>query len=91
MPSQVRAHAQNRRPVHSELRGTLLSDDFPPQNSAEEIIAILKSQQSVKNIRIRVKASFFGVSWAASQDQANFIGTIDRWYSAEHKILMVKW
>ena len=91
MPSQVRPHAQNRRPVHFELRGTLLSDSPPPQNSAEEIIAILKSQQSVKNIRIRVKASFFGVSWAASQDQANFIGTIDRWYSAEHTILMVKW
>jgi hypothetical protein len=31
------------------------------------------------------------VEWAASQNQATFTGTIDRWNNAEHKVLMIKW
>ena len=57
----------------------------------QEIIDIIKSQPSVKGIRLRVKATFFGVTWAASQEQATFTGVIDRWHSADHKILMIKW
>ncbi|KAL1520690.1 hypothetical protein AB1Y20_022259 [Prymnesium parvum] len=38
----------------------------------EEIIAIIKSQVHVKGIRLRIKASFFGVEWAASQEQETF-------------------
>ena len=57
----------------------------------QEIIDIIKSQSSIKGIRLRVKATFFGVSWAASQQQATFAGIVDRWHSAEHKVLMIKW
>ena len=31
------------------------------------------------------------MEWAASQNQATFTGTIDRWNNAEHKVLMIKW
>ena len=37
---------------------------------------IIKSQPSIKGIRLRVKATFFGVEWAASQDETFFSGMI---------------
>ena len=52
---------------------------------------IIKSQPSIKGIRLRVKATFFGVEWAASQDETFFSGMIDRWLNADHQILMIKW
>ena len=64
---------------------------FESTQTFEEIINIIKSQPAIKGINLRGKATFFGVQWAASQDQTFFSGMIDRWLNAEHKILMIKW
>mmetsp|Transcript_29166 Transcript_29166/g.72727 ORF Transcript_29166/g.72727 Transcript_29166/m.72727 type:complete len:224 (-) Transcript_29166:1230-1901(-) len=57
----------------------------------EEVVAILKSLPSVKGVRLSVNASFFGVSWAAAQDQATFTGVLAGWRNNSKKVLMVKW
>ena len=44
-----------------------------------QLTQILLSQRSVKKIRISVKAEYFGVDWANSQDQDRFVGTITEW------------
>lgn len=41
-------------------------------------------------MRIRVKATCFGVAWAASQDRETFIGIIKKWKS-KGDVLMVLW
>ena len=46
-----------------------------------EIVNILKSLDTVKDIRLRINAAYFGVSWASSQDQETFNGTISSWNS----------
>lgn len=58
--------------------------------SYEEIITIIKSLPSVKDVRIRVKSTFFGVEWAASQDQDNFVGILSSW-KTKGSVLMVRW
>ena len=55
----------------------------------DEIISILSSQSNIKGIRIRVKATYFGVSWAAGQDQETFVGTMDRWHE-KGKVAFIK-
>ena len=57
-----------------------------------EIIQVLKSLPSVKDVRVRVRAQYFGVDWAASEenDQDSYEGVLDRWHTKD-KILMVKW
>ncbi|KAL1520800.1 hypothetical protein AB1Y20_022363 [Prymnesium parvum] len=68
--------------AHSHMSAVLQSYD--------EVIAILLSQQSVKDIRLRVKAAFFGVEWAAAQEKETFTGTINGW-KTKGEVLMVRW
>ncbi|KAL1519417.1 hypothetical protein AB1Y20_022941 [Prymnesium parvum] len=58
--------------------------------SYQEILEILRSLRSVKDVRLSVKAAFFGVEWAASQDQETFVGVISHW-KTKGAVLMVKW
>ncbi|KAL1507552.1 hypothetical protein AB1Y20_007172 [Prymnesium parvum] len=57
----------------------------------EDISAILLSQPTIKDIRIRIKAAFFGKEWAATQEQDTFVGVLVNWKSKKDRIVMVKW
>ena len=44
-----------------------------------EIMQVLKSLPSVKDVRVRVRAAYFGVEWASSEDndQEFYTGVLD--------------
>ncbi|KAL1495673.1 hypothetical protein AB1Y20_016538 [Prymnesium parvum] len=54
---------------------------------------ILCSLLSVKDVQISIKAEFFGVDWASSDDceQERFKGTITKWKSKANKELYILW
>lgn len=60
--------------------------------SYENIIAILKSLPSVKDVRIEVSAALFGVEWAAGPEceQEKYVGTISSW-KKKGESLYVRW
>jgi len=56
-----------------------------------EIIEIIKSLSSVKNVRLSVKSEYFGVDWAKEDaEQDRYEGVVTRW-KTEGEILMIKW
>ncbi|KAL1522185.1 hypothetical protein AB1Y20_021823 [Prymnesium parvum] len=55
----------------------------------EEIIDILKSQTSIKDIRISLKAEFFGVDWAAGQEVERFTGTLANWKKKDETVMIL--
>eukprot|EP00327_Prymnesium_parvum_P006546 CAMPEP_0182800392 /NCGR_PEP_ID=MMETSP0006_2-20121128/2387_1 /TAXON_ID=97485 /ORGANISM="Prymnesium parvum, Strain Texoma1" /LENGTH=89 /DNA_ID=CAMNT_0024925629 /DNA_START=68 /DNA_END=333 /DNA_ORIENTATION=+ len=61
-----------------------------PAQTYEEVVRIIKSLSNVKGIRLRVKATIFGVEWASQQSQETFVGVVDRWQS-KNEVLYVKW
>eukprot|EP00327_Prymnesium_parvum_P001580 CAMPEP_0182849034 /NCGR_PEP_ID=MMETSP0006_2-20121128/29317_1 /TAXON_ID=97485 /ORGANISM="Prymnesium parvum, Strain Texoma1" /LENGTH=71 /DNA_ID=CAMNT_0024979489 /DNA_START=223 /DNA_END=435 /DNA_ORIENTATION=+ len=61
-----------------------------PLQSYQEAMDILRSLPSVKGVRVQVKAAYFGVAWAANQDQESFVGVLNCW-KTKGAVLMVKW
>lgn len=57
----------------------------------DEIVTILKSLPSVKNVRLEINASFWGEEFAAGSEQAKFSGTVDRWVNSQKLSLYVCW
>lgn len=57
----------------------------------DEIIAILRSLSSVKNVRLEIKAAFWGEEFAADSEQAKFTGTVARWVNSQKLGLYVCW
>jgi len=67
-----------------------MSSSASQNQTYEEVMKIITSLPSVKGVRLSVKSTFFGVEWAASQDQTHFIGELSAWKVAK-KVLMIRW
>ena len=54
---------------------------------------IIKSQKSIKGINLSIKAEFFGVAWAASNDcdKERYNGQIAKWKSKKDFEVYIKW
>jgi hypothetical protein len=95
MPEPVRWMAymnpDGSRGARRRLNTFQLNPRYPTPQAFAEIRDIIKSLPTVKGVRIEVNASYFGVSWAAAQDQARYIGVVDKWKDKVEGTLMVKW
>ena len=79
-------------PLCSHLSQNLsFGSQVPDAIRNHAISKILVSQKNVKSIRISVKAEFFGVDYAKSQDQERFVGKITQWKVKRDLDLMVLW
>lgn len=45
----------------------------------DDMVNILKSQPSVKGIKVEIRSEFWGEEYAASAEKPTFEGVIDRW------------
>ena len=69
----------------------LVSRSQTNANATHSIQEILNSQKSVKDIKVSIRAEFFGMDWAASQSTRRFKGIISSWKKKEDFSLMIKW
>ena len=62
-------------------------------NSEEiaEIEQIFLNLPSVKNVRVKIKATFFGRDWARTAPQAYYHGTVTSWKNKGEKTIYVLW
>ncbi|KAL1519186.1 hypothetical protein AB1Y20_003446 [Prymnesium parvum] len=58
----------------------------------DEICAIIRSLKSVKGLRLRIGAAFWGEEFAADSEKLKYMGTVNRWNDPSTKqTLMVLW
>lgn len=78
---------RSRRAHHHHQSQALQSID------TNAIDTILCSQKSVKDIRLSVKAEFFTVEWANSDDnnQERYTGVLTRWKDRDAGEVFIKW
>jgi hypothetical protein len=65
----------------------------PALLQVHQIDAIIRSQPTVKDIRLSIKAEFFGVEWANSNenDTERYEGTITKWKSKKDDEVYIRW
>ena len=58
----------------------------------DDMVNILKSQPSVKGIKVEIRSEFWGEEYAASAEKPTFEGVIDRWEKKSTKdTLYILW
>ena len=74
-------------PTHSRSRD-------PSQlqvNNDKSIKEILLSLPSVKRVRVKISARFFGLEWAATAPKEKYDGTITNWKNKSEELLLIHW